>query len=98
MLIAGGVGFERFSRAPFQADDRPVRVTLQRSGKPINVSKTQSILDAVRAAGVEVPASCRAGLMCICVSRAKSETITLDLYPGRRRCTARVSIALCIER
>ena len=103
------IRFERFSTPDAQATDGPVRVTLHRSGKIIDVSPSQSILDAVHVAGIEAPASCRSGncgtcavkvlagepdhrdsalsdaereradLMCICVSRAKSSSLTLDL-------------------
>jgi ferredoxin-NADP reductase/predicted pyridoxine 5'-phosphate oxidase superfamily flavin-nucleotide-binding protein len=103
------IRFERFSAPGVLASDQPLRVTLQRSGKLIDVSASQSILYAVQAAGVDAPAACRtgncgtcavkvldgepdhrdlalsvaernqAGLMCICVSRANSLTLTLDL-------------------
>lgn len=103
------VRFERFSAAPARATDQPIRVTLRRSGKSVDVSASQSILDAVQAAGVDALASCRsgtcgtcaakvlagdpdhrdsalsaaeraqAGLMCICVSRATTLSLTLDL-------------------
>ena len=102
------IRFERFTVATL-ATDHPVRVTLRRSGKTIDVSAGRSILDAVQAAGIDAPASCRsgtcgtcavkvvagqpdhrdtaltneertkAGLMCICVSRASSAELTLDL-------------------
>lgn len=36
-------------------------MTLARSGKVVDVAAGQSILDAVRAAGVNAPASCRTG-------------------------------------
>lgn len=103
------IRFERFSAASTRATDTPVRVTLRSSGRIIDVSASQSILDAVQAAGVDAPAACRtgncgtcavkvlsgepdhrdtalsdaermqAGLMCICVSRAHSLALTLDL-------------------
>lgn len=103
------VRFERFAAAPSHTADRPIRVALRRSGKHVDVSESQSILDAVQAAGVDAPAGCRAGtcgtcavkvvagnpdhrdsvlsaaereqagLMCTCVSRATSSTLTLDL-------------------
>ncbi len=101
--------FERFVGSPTVSTDKPVRVTLRRSGKVIDVPAQQSILDAVQAAGVDTPAACRtgtcatcavkvvsgavdhrdaaltdlereqAGLICICVSRASSPELTLDL-------------------
>lgn len=107
-ILDGDIRFERFTLSK-KADGRPVRVTLQRSGKTIDVSAGRSILNAVLAAGIDAPASCRAGtcgtcavkvvsgqpdhrdtalthaertqagLMCICVSRAFSAELTLDL-------------------
>ncbi len=107
-IAAENIRFERFTVAA-QENDRPLRVTLARSGKIIDVSASRSILDAVQAAGVDAPASCRsgacgtcavkvvsgepdhrdraltnaeraqAGLMCICVSRATTAELTLDL-------------------
>ena len=101
--------FEQFAGAAPRDDDQPVRVTLRRSRKIVDVGASQSILDAVQAAGVQAPAACRSGtcgtcaakvlegkpahrdtvlsaaereqaaLMCICVSRATTGTLTLDL-------------------
>ncbi len=103
------VRFERFAAPAAQVADKAVRVILQRSSKVVEVGASQSILDAVQAAGVDAPAACRAGncgtcavkvlagepdhrdsslsmpereragLMCICVSRATSPVLTLDL-------------------
>ena len=103
------VRFERFSAPLAMADDKPVRVTLRRSRKVIDVGVGETILDAVQAAGIDAPAACRAGncgtcavkvvegvpdhrdaalsaaerdqagMMCICVSRAKTPELTLDL-------------------
>ena len=103
------VRFERFVAAPAVATNRPVTVTLARSGKRVAVAADQSILDAVETSGVPAPSGCRggtcgscqvkvvsgapehrdtalndfdrkvAGLMCICVSRAMSAELTLDL-------------------
>ena len=111
--VAGGIAsdrvrFEQFSPG-LRTDGAPVRVKLLRSNMIIDVSAHQSILDAVRRAGVETAASCRvgscgtcavkviegtpehrdqaltveersqAGLMCICVSRATTPELVLDL-------------------
>ncbi len=102
------VRVERFAADP-PAENRPLTVKLARSGQTIRVEPQESILDAVEAAGVEAPQSCRtgqcgtcavkvlagepehrdvalnakerkqAGLMCICVSRARTDALTLDL-------------------
>jgi ferredoxin-NADP reductase/predicted pyridoxine 5'-phosphate oxidase superfamily flavin-nucleotide-binding protein len=102
------VRVERFAADP-PAENRPLTIKLARSGQTLRVAPQESILDAVEAAGIEAPQSCRtgqcgtcavkvlagepehrdvalnakererAGLMCICVSRAKGESLTLDL-------------------
>jgi len=103
------VRFERFLAPPAATANRSVTIALKRSGRRIEVTAQQSILDAVEAAGVQAPAGCRsgscgtcavkvlagepehrdaalsdaernqAGLMCICVSRARGAELTLDL-------------------
>jgi hypothetical protein len=89
-----------------RATDTSIVVELRRCGRRIEVRPEQSILEAVEAAGVAAPYSCRngtcatkvldgtpehrdaalsdaqrgrAGLMCICVSRARTPTLALDL-------------------
>lgn len=90
-------------------DNRPFRVHLARQGMDLEVAKDQTLLDALRAAQVEVASSCEVGgcgtclvhvlqgevehrdfylseeeqehgrqVLC-CVSRAKGETLVLDL-------------------
>lgn len=100
---------EHFAVAKPTGQQRSINVTLQRSGKSIEVPATETILDALERAGVEASSGCRSGscgqcavkvlkgkpehrdfvlsdveraqgaLMCICVSRAESEHLTLDL-------------------
>ena len=102
------IRFERFA-AMTTKTDRPIEVELRRSQKVIAVEAEQSILDAVRLAGIDALYDCRtgncgtcavkvlegnpdhrdsaltkaekerAGLMCICVSRAHSEHLVIDL-------------------
>ena len=83
------------------------RVVLRRSGKQLTVGPRQSLLDALRGNGLQVPSSCESGTcgscrtkllegeadhrdlvltereqtnnIMICVSRAKSDTLVLDL-------------------
>ena len=92
-----------------RATDAPFSVELRRSGRRIEVAAGQTILEAVEAAGVPAPFSCRSGtcttcatkvldgkpdhrdaalsdaerdgaeLMCICVSRALTPSLALDL-------------------
>ena len=107
-VASENVRFEQFAGAN-HTEDQPIRVKLRRSAKVIEVGANQSILDAVRGAGIDVAASCRAGtcgtcaakviegspdhrdqaltsaernvagLMCICVSRATTPELVLDL-------------------
>jgi len=60
------VRFERFASDTARSDDQPVIVTLKRSGKVIEVPADHSILDALQAAGVAAPASCRTGTCATC--------------------------------
>jgi len=100
------VRYERF--AALKSDqDQEIRIELRRSKKVIIVRADQTVLHAVRAAGVEAFAECEVGncgtcsvkvldgeplhrdsvlsseehkqQMCICVSRAKSQELVLDL-------------------
>ena len=54
------IRFERFA-ATVAANAKPIQVELQRSGKHLEVSADQTILDAMLEAGVESPYSCKAG-------------------------------------
>lgn len=113
-VIAERLGFanrvrsERFVPAR-AASDTTFTVELRRSGRRIEVPPGQTILEAIEAAGVAAPFSCRsgvcgtcatkvlggrpehrdtalskaehdqAGLMCLCVSRAATPDLALDL-------------------
>jgi phthalate 4,5-dioxygenase reductase subunit len=65
------VHFESFADAAATRtpDDRPFRVRLARSGGVVDVAATQSILDALRAAGLVVPSSCESGTCGTCKTR-----------------------------
>jgi ferredoxin-NADP reductase/predicted pyridoxine 5'-phosphate oxidase superfamily flavin-nucleotide-binding protein len=99
---------ERFTPDRRSADS-PFVVELRRSGRRVDVPADRTILEAVEAAGVSAPSSCRsgncatcatkvldgtpehrdtalsdverdgAGLMCICVSRAHTPSLALEL-------------------
>lgn len=104
---ASNVHFEAFTETEaHKPDDRPFTVVLARSGQSVEVAADQTILAAIRAAGIEAPSSCESGTcgtcktvllagepdhrdlvlaerergdhIMICVSRAKSDTITID--------------------
>ena len=50
-------------------DDRPFRVRLARSGVVVDVGANQSILDALRGQGLDVPSSCESGTCGTCRTR-----------------------------
>jgi ferredoxin len=102
------IHFERFSN-PTNYHAKNIEVELRRSGKTIQVSANETILNAVEAVGVKALSDCKIGncgtcavqviegtpmhldsvlserernqlkKMCICVSRANSAKLVLDL-------------------
>jgi vanillate O-demethylase ferredoxin subunit len=69
------VHFERFTSGASPASsvaesqiapDGPFQVRLQRSGKVLEIPADKSIVDVLRANGIEVPTSCEAGLCGTC--------------------------------
>jgi phthalate 4,5-dioxygenase reductase subunit len=101
------VHFEAFSEAEtHKAGDTPFKVRLVNSGEVVEVPADKTILEVLRAKGLDVPSSCetgtcgtcrtklmageadhrdlvlaeheRASTIMICVSRAKSDEITID--------------------
>jgi ferredoxin len=66
------IRFERFAGAVSATENQPLTVTLARSGNIVEVAADQSILDAVRAAGVNAPASCRTGRCGMCAVKVTS--------------------------
>lgn len=102
------IRFERFTTGEV-ANAHAIEVTLNRSGKVIEVSPDETVLDAMLDAGIDAPFSCKSGacktcavevlagevehrdsslseeerdeqnLFCPCVSRAKTNNLTLDI-------------------
>jgi phthalate 4,5-dioxygenase reductase subunit len=60
------VHFEAFTDAAPRPDDRPFMVRLARSGGSVAVPVGVSILDALRAHGLDVPSSCESGTCGTC--------------------------------
>jgi len=60
------VHFESFADAEPRPDDRPFTVRLARSGAVVEVPVGVTILEALRAHGVEVPSSCESGTCGTC--------------------------------
>jgi ferredoxin-NADP reductase/MOSC domain-containing protein YiiM len=106
-LPASNYHFEAFAPVANAGHARPFTVQLASSGKSVAVSARQSILEALRANGIDVPSSCESGScgtcvvafnqgevdhndtcltagarkshLAVCVSRAASDSITLEL-------------------
>lgn len=68
---SGRVHFESFADAASirTSHDRPFRVRLARSGRIVDVGGDESILEALRAAGLTVPSSCESGTCGTCRTR-----------------------------
>jgi phthalate 4,5-dioxygenase reductase component len=67
---SGSVHFESFGvDAKAYADDKPFTVRLQRTGTSLEVGAGQTILEALRAAGLRVPSSCESGTCGSCKTR-----------------------------
>lgn len=62
----GNVHVERFTTAPVSGD-QPIRVVARRSDLTIEVAADETILDALRAHGIEVDSSCEAGACGTCL-------------------------------
>jgi len=60
------VHFESFTDAAPRPDDRPFTVRLARSGRSIAVPVGVTILEALRAGGLDVPSSCESGTCGTC--------------------------------
>ncbi len=60
------VHFESFTDAAPRPDDKPFTVRLARSGRTIEVPAGVTILEALRAAGLDVPSSCESGTCGTC--------------------------------
>ncbi len=68
---ASSIHFESFADAATLAipEDRPFRVRLAHSGDVVDVAAGQSILDALRDHGLDVPSSCESGTCGTCRTR-----------------------------
>ena len=92
------VHFEAFSDAEtHKAGDRPFKVKLARSGETIEVPADKTILEALRAHGLDVPSSCETGTCGTCKTKLLAgEADHRDLYlteldkPG--------NIMICVSR
>lgn len=91
------VHFEAFTDAAPRPDDKPFRVRLARSGQTIEVPVGTTILDALRAHGVEAPCSCESGTCGTCRTRLLAgEADHRDLVLGDQE--RETNIMVCVSR
>jgi phthalate 4,5-dioxygenase reductase subunit len=93
------IHFESFADAATLAapEDRPFRVRLARSGDVVEVGADQSILEALRTHGLDVPSSCESGTCGTCRTRlleGVAEHRDLVLAPSEHADT----IMVCVSR
>lgn len=92
------VHLERFSAAPSTPGER-FTVVAFRSGVKVEVTETQSIAEALSAAGVCVPLSCEQGVCGTCLTRVIDGTPEhRDLYQTDAEREANTHVALCCSR
>lgn len=95
------VHLERFSASAVgpQPGDRPFSVRLLRSGREVEVSADQSLLEALEAAGVNPPSACREGLCgaCLCTV-VEGDVEHRDAILSAEEQLAGNRIATCVSR
>lgn len=94
----GELNIERFVAKDFSAaESRPLTVHCRRSGVELTVSKSQTVLDALEAAGIGVPNACRDGVCGSCeVAVLEGVPEHRDSYRSSDDDTS--SIAVCVSR
>jgi ferredoxin-NADP reductase len=85
------------SHAPAATDARTVRVTLQRSGRALQLSTGMSLLDALEAQGLNPPSGCRMGVCHTCVC-PRLEGTTQDMQSGETQSESDMAVRLCVSR
>jgi len=90
------VRMERFKGTPVAAATSPLTVILARSGGAVPVPAGQSILQSLRLNGVEVPASCEAGVCGTCrVRHLEGEVVHRDLILSAE--TRKREMLICVS-
>ncbi|HEU5276977.1 MAG TPA: PDR/VanB family oxidoreductase [Xanthobacteraceae bacterium] len=91
------VHFEAFTDTAPRPDDTPFRVRLARSGQTIEVPVGTTILEALRAHGIEAPCSCESGTCGTCRTRLLAgEADHRDLVLGDEE--RETNIMVCVSR
>lgn len=76
---------------------RTVRVTLQRTGRELQLSTGLSLLDALEAEGLNPPSGCRMGVCHTCVC-PRIEGTTQDMQSGDTQSESNMAVRLCVSR
>ncbi len=79
------------------AETRTVRVTLQRTGRELQLSTGLSLLEALEAEGLNPPSGCRMGVCHTCVC-PRVEGTTQDMQSGETQSETDMAVRLCISR
>lgn len=82
---------------PAATDARMVRVTLQRTGRELQLSTGLSLLDALEAEGLNPPSGCRMGVCHSCVC-PRVEGTTQDMQSGDTQSESNMAVRLCVSR
>lgn len=82
---------------PAATDARTVRVTLQRTGRSLEVSTGLNLLEALEAQGLNPPSGCRMGICHTCVCPRVDGT-TQDMQSGETQAEADMAVRLCVSR
>jgi len=95
---SAAVHFEAFSDAEtHKATDKPISVTLARSGDVVQVPTDKTILEALRAHGLEVPSSCETGTCGTCkTGLLAGQADHRDLYLAEHEKAGHIMI--CVSR
>ena len=81
--------------APSEA--RTVRVTLQRTGRELQLSTGLSLLEALEGEGLNPPSGCRMGVCHTCVC-PRLEGTTQDMQSGETQSETAMAVRLCVSR
>jgi ferredoxin-NADP reductase len=97
---SGKLQIERFAAVAVDTSgDAPFEVELARSGRRIAVASGQSILDALEAAGIKAPSSCREGICGSCeIPVVSGRPLHRDQVLSPAEKTASRTMMICISR
>ncbi len=93
------VHFEYFKNANEIAKDTRFELALARSCLTVDVEPGQTILEAIRGAGVDMPSSCEQGACGTCVASViEGEPVHQDVYLNAGERASRQTIITCVSR